>query len=556
MGAGFRFGRRSARGVHVPAGVRWGMPMEPRVRSPHESRILTVLAASALLVSFVETMLTPALPDLQQYFAQAPYTSVAWILSAYLLVGVATIPIFTKLGDVYGKRRILTVVLAVYAAAVALAPLSPVLAAAAGIDRANALGLLIAARGLQGVGLAMFPLALAMVAEDFPAERIAPSQGLVAAMFAVGSAFGLVGGSYLIESFGWQVAYASMILPAVLLPILVRGWLPEGHRGTGAPVDYAAAGLLGGGVALFLLAITLGPTWGWATLSPSALGRLPLGIPVLMLLAALLIGAFFARSLKAAHPLIDLRRLNEPNLILAYVGAILVGLAMFTAFVVITVLVEFPVVGLGLSLIDFGLLSIPTTVGMFVAAPLVGRGVARYGPRPMVLLGATLSGLGFALLLAFHGTYLELIVEAVPTFVGLIAILVSFTNVIALSEHRGDSGVRMGLSEMFQDLGASIGPVVVASILATFTRVVLVPAGGGLPAYVPLVVPSPFAFQLVFGIGVAICLIAGTFGALLRNYVVTGRAAPATSPTPEAPSPGPAAAGGEAGAGPAGIVAP
>jgi len=517
-----------------------------RPRALHETRILAVLAASALLVSFVETMLTPALPDLERFFANAPYTSVAWILSAYLLVGVATIPIFTKLGDVYGKRRILTAVLAVYAAAVVLAPLSPVIGAAAGIGRANALGLLIAARGLQGIGLAMFPLALAMVAEDFPAERIAPSQGLVAAMFAVGSAFGLVGGSYLIQSFGWQAAYASMIPPAVLLPILVRARLPEGRRGTGTPVDYTAAGLLGGGVALFLLAITLGPTWGWATVAPTAADRLPLGVPVLLLLAALLVGAFFARSLRVAHPLIDLRRLKERNLLLAYVGAILVGLAMFTAFVVLTVLVEFPVVGLDLSLVDFGLLSVPTTVAMFVTAPLVGRGVVRYGPRPMVLVGASVSGLGFALLLAFHGTYLQLIVEAVPTFVGLIAILVSFTNVIALSEHRGDSGVRMGLSEMFQDLGASIGPVLVASILATFTRTRLVPAGVGGSATVSLIVPSPFAFQLVFGIGIAICVVAGTLGAGLRNYVVAAATRPATASGPEGPTCGPAVAGREA----------
>src|SRR5579875_1500366 len=327
-GAGFRSRRSGGRGVHVPFGLRLRMPSDAsRPRALHETRILAVLAASALLVSFVETMLTPALPDLERFFANAPYTSVAWILSAYLLVGVATIPIFTKLGDVYGKRRILTVVLAVYAAAVVLAPLSP------------------------GIGLAMFPLALAMVAEDFPPERVAPSQGLVAAMFAVGSAFGLVGGSYLIQSFGWQAAYASMIPPAVLLPILVRARLPEGRRGTGTPVDYAAAGLLGGGVALFLLAITLGPTWGWATVAPTAADRLPLGVPVLLLLAALWVGAFFARSLRVAHPLIDLRRLKERNLLLAYVGAILVGLAMFTAFVVLTVLVEFPVVGLGLSLV-------------------------------------------------------------------------------------------------------------------------------------------------------------------------------------------------------------
>ncbi|EQD70373.1 major facilitator superfamily MFS_1, partial [mine drainage metagenome] len=205
-------------------------------------RILAVLAGAALLVSFVETMLTPALPALQTFFSNAPYTTIAWILTAYLLVGVASIPVVTRLGDVYGKQRILTLTLAVYAAAIVLAPLSPFLGAAVGLDRAHSLYLLIAARGLQGIGLSMFPLALAMVAEEFPPERIAPAQGLVAAMFAVGSAFGLVGGSYLIQSFGWPTAYAAMILPAVALPILVRRGLPEGRRGTREPVDYPSAG--------------------------------------------------------------------------------------------------------------------------------------------------------------------------------------------------------------------------------------------------------------------------------------------------------------------------
>jgi MFS family permease len=390
----------------------------------------------------------------------------------------------------------------------------------------------------------MFPLALAMVAEEFPVERIAPSQGLVAAMFAVGSAFGPVGGLYLIQTFGWQVAYSTLILPAALMLILGSVWMPPGHRGTGEPVDYAAAGLLGGGVAFFLLAITLGPDWDWGVWTPAELKGIPFGIPVQMIVATICIVAFFERSLRVAYPLIDLRRLRERNIFLAYTGAILVGLAMFTAFVVIPVLVDFPIVGLGLTLIDFGLLSIPTTVTTFLAAPIVGRGVARYGPRPMVLLGSALSGLGFTLLLEYHVTFLQLVVDAVPTFVGLITLLVSLTNVIALSVHRGDSGVRMGLSEMFQDLGASIDPVVVASILATFTRVVFIPTGGVIPPQ-PVVVPSAFAFDFVLGIGVAICVVTWVIGAFLRNYVVSGTAN--TLSRPNAPAkvtgPGPKQAG-------------
>ena len=503
----------------------------------HASRVLIVLASAALIVSFIETMLTPALPRLATFFSNAPYTTVAWILSAYLLVGVATIPIFAKLGDLYGKRRILGVVLVVYTFAVALAPATPLLGPWLGLDRAASIYLLIAVRGVQGVGLAMFPLALAMVAEALPRERVAPAQGIVAAMFAVGSGFGLVGGAWLIESFGWQVAYASMLPFVVVLPILAAYWLPEGHRGTGGRIDLPGAGLLAGALATFLLALTLGPTWGWGRWVGALAAGWPVGAPELFVLAGLFLAGFLVRSGRVAEPLLDLGRFRERNIALAYLGATLVGLAMFVAFVVLTVLVEFPVVGLGESVLAFGLLSIPTTLSMFVAAPLVGRGITRFGPRPMILTGAALSGVGFLLLLAFHTTYLEMISEAVPTFVGLVAVLVSVTNVIAMAARHDDRGIQMGMTETFQDLGASVGPVVVAALLATFTRVALVPDAAVPGGVASVVVPSAAAFSWIFAVGVAIAVLLGLVGAFLTNFRATEAAAGVPADGGSAPAP-------------------
>ncbi len=508
-------------------------PESPNSSSPttsHASRVLVVLASAALLVSFIETMLTPALPRLASFFGNAPYTTVAWILSAYLLVGVATIPIFAKLGDIYGKRRILTIVLSIYTAAVALAPATPLIATWLGIDRAAAIYLLIGVRGVQGVGLAMFPLALAMIADAVPRERVAPAQGTVAAMFAVGSAFGLVGGSWLIQSFGWQVAYASVLPFVIALPLLTGNWLPEGHRGTGGRIDLAGATLLGGTLATFLLALTLGPTWGWSRWVGGLSSGVPIGVPELFVLAGAFLLGFLVRSRRTTEPLIDLGRFRERNLALGYLGAALVGLAMYVAFVVLTVLVEFPIVGLGLSVLDFGLLSIPTTLAMFIAAPLVGRGVARFGPRPMTLLGSSLMAIGFLFLLEFHATYLQLVVEAIPTFTGLVTVLVAVTNVIAVSSHHGERGIQMGLTEMFQDLGASIGPVVVATLLATFTRVVLLPDPALPGGYASTTVPSAAAFNWIFGVGLAISVITGLIGLALTNYRAATDAVPRGHP--------------------------
>jgi MFS family permease len=445
------------------------------------------------------------------------------------------------LGDLYGKRRVLTIVLSIYTIAVALAPLTPLLAGDLGVSRAEAIYLLIGVRGVQGVGLAMFPIALAMVAEAVPKEQVAPAQGTVAAMFAVGSALGLVGGSWLIETYGWQAAYASVLPFVILLPILTGAWLPVGHRGTGGRIDLPGAGMLAGTLSAFLLALTLGPTWGWSRWSGGSLAGLPFGVPELLTLAGVFLVAFLIRSLRVTEPLLNLGRFRERNLALGYLGVALVGLALYVAFVVLTVLVEFPIAGLGLSVIDFGLLSVPTTVSMFIAAPLVGRGVARYGPRPMTILGSVLAGTGFLLLLAFHATYLQLVLEAIPTFTGLVAILVSVTNVVTMSSRHGERGVQMGLTEMFQDLGASVGPIVVATLLATFTRTVLVPVPGVVGAYSALSVPSATSFDWIFAIGVVICFATGLVGAFLSNYrVATG--SDSESPA-EAPAPTPTGGG-------------
>lgn len=508
-------------------------PASPTDRSA--GRILGLLAVAALLVNFIETMLVPALPRLSNFFDGAPYTTVAWILSAYLVVGVATIPLFGKLGDLYGKRRILTVVLSVYAFAVVLAPFTPGLATLLGLSRGNAVYLLIGVRGIQGVGLAMFPLALAMVAEALPKEQVAPAQGLIASMFAVGAALGLVGGSWLIEHFGWQMAYESVLAFAVALPFLAATVLPEGHRGTGGSLDVPGAALLAGTLGSFLVGLTLGPSWGWTALTGGSIGGVGFGVPELFLVALLLAGLFLWRERTAAEPIVDLRRLGDRNIALSYLGALLVGAALFVGFVVLTVLVEFPTVGLGLSVQDFGLFSIPTTVAMFVAAPLVGRAVARFGPRPMVLFGSGLATTGFLLLLGFHATYPELILEAVPTFVGLIAVLVSVTNVIAMSSHAGETGIHMGLTEMFQDLGASAGPVVVATFLATFTRTLTVPDPAAPGGSVATTIPSGTAFDVILAVGAAMTALMGVLGLFLTNYRVAHPVPdPGASPVPEA----------------------
>jgi MFS family permease len=509
----------------------------------HDARrgtiILVVLAAVALMVNYVETMLVPALPTLISFFDGVPYTTIAWVVSAYLLVGVSTTPVFAKLGDIYGRKRILIVVIALYTAALAVTGFTPQVATALGLSRFNAVYLLIALRGLQGVGLAMFPLAFAMVGEELPPARVGQAQGLIAAMFAIGAALGLFGGAWLIQNYGWQFAYHTVLPIALVLLGLVVWELPESRHRLNVRLDVPGAALLGGALAALLLGLSQGPSWGWGQWAAVRFGPVPFGVPELFVIAVVASLLFYLRERTAQAPMVRLERFRERNLAISYFGILLVGTSLFLGFVGITILVETPIVGLGRSVFEFGILSLPTTMSMLLVAPFAGRAISRFGPKPVMILGSALATLGFVLMLTFDHRYGELLVVPIPTFVGLVMMIISITNIVVLSSRKGETGIQTGMAEMFQDLGAAIGPVLVATVLASFTGTfyasVATPAG---PVQVPVQLPTLAGFHWLFAIGAMMSATCGLLALFLRNYHFADASAPATVAAPTA-VPGP-----------------
>jgi MFS family permease len=506
-----------------------------RVTARRGTIILVLLAAAALMVNYVETMLVPALPTLVAFFNGVPYTTIAWVVSAYLLVGVSTTPLFAKLGDIYGKKRMLVVVLSIYAIAVAFTGFTPQIATSLGFSRFNAVYLLIALRGLQGVGLAMFPLSFAMVGEELPPAKVAQAQGLIAAMFAVGAALGLFGGAWIIQSYGWQAAYHIVIPIAAAIVVFALWALPESQHRLKARLDVEGAALLGGTLATFLVGLSQAPSWGWTKLAAVHFDALPLGVPELFVLSGALAVLFYLRERTAAEPMVHLERFRERNLAISYFAALLVGTALFLGFVGITILVETPIVGLGRSIFAFGVLSLPTTMSMLVAAPFMGRAIARYGPKPVMMLGAALATVGFLLMIAFGSTYDELFLSPIPTFVGLVTMIIAITNMVVLSSRRGETGIQTGMAEMFQDLGASIGPVLVATILASLTGVFYTGVTGP-SGPVTVVLPTLTAFHWLFGVGALLALTCGVMAGFLENYTfaATGERSDSVVPSPSA----------------------
>ena len=477
--------------------------------------VIVVLAVMALMVTYVETMVLPAFRTFVSFFDNAPTTTVVWIVSAYLLVGTVATPIFGKLGDKYGKKRMFLLVMTLYAVAVSVAGFTPDLGSALGVDRANQIYLLIGARAFQGLGMGMFPLAFAMLPEVFPAARVGQAQGIVGGMFAAGAALGLAGGGYMAYRFGWQLTYHTITPIAVLLVVLAYLVLRESPHLSPKPIDIPGISSLGIALAMAMLGLTEGTYWGWTNFSAVSFGGIQWGVPEFFLFAFDAALFFVYWEGRAAFPVVSFAALRERNIWISNVNAVIVGVAMFLVFVTLTILVEDPFApGFGYSEFQMGLVALPSALSMLAFAPLWGRWVAAKGPKPVMMAGFAVMGLGALGLTLLHSSIVELMVFAIPALVGNVAILIAMSNIIVLSVSPKELGIQTGMNQTFRNLGSAVGPVLAATITAAF----IAQARVAPPPAPTVAVPAIAGFEVLFAIVVGISAAGFALSLGLRNY--------------------------------------
>jgi MFS family permease len=527
----------SSNGVLTAAGASY----DPRVARG----TLIVLAVMALMVTYVETMVLPAFRAFILFFDNAPTTTVVWIVSAYLLVGTVATPIFGKLGDKYGKKRVLLFVMGLYAVAVSVAGFTPNIGSALGVSTANQIYILIGVRAFQGLGMGMFPLAFAILPEVFPAARVGQAQGIIGGMFATGAALGLVGGGYIAYTFGWQLTYHTVTPIAILLVILAYLLLRESPHLSPKPIDIPGITSLGLALAMVMFGLTEGVYWGWSSFSAVTLAGIPFGVPQFFLIALAATVFFLFWEPRAPYPVVSFKALQERNIWISNVNGVIVGLGMFLIFVALTILVEDPYApGFGYDEFQMGLVAFPSALGMLIFAPVWGRWVAQRGPKPVMITGFAVMGLGGLGLLLFHATILELILFAIPALVGNVAVLIAMSNIIVLSVSPKELGIQTGMNQTFRNLGSAVGPVLAAVLTASYTisAVVAVTPRGPIRGNVPAIA----GFEFLFGLVAVVAVIGLILSLGLRNYrfsadgVRTGApstAGESTGPIPSEPAP-------------------
>ncbi len=455
--------------------------------------VLALFSIVAIMVLYTEAMIIPALPTIEaQYNITAAWA--AWILSIYLVVAAVTIPIFGKLGDSYGKKKFLLVVMSLYTIGVI------------GNSFAWNLPSLLVFRAIQGIGLGIFPLEFAIIRDEFPPERVTIATGIVSAMYGAGAAVGLVVGAWVSSNYGWQTTYRTVIPAAIILTLLAAYKLNESPIRTPSRVDVLGATTFAIAIVSFLVAITEGQTWGWT--SQSTLGLLGISLAFIII--------FVVIESRIIDPMISLAMMSKRNVFFTNLIAFIGGLCYFMLFQTIVYLMQQPPpVGFGFTLFHAGLILAPAAILLLVAAPFAGVIINRRGPKLPLIIGTVILAASFYYLYAFHGTEPQIIFGVLIAAVGVGFILVTTLNIIVRSVKQSQTGIATGMVTIFQTVGSAVGPVIAGVYLTQYVSPLIIQTPRG-PVMGPLL-PNATAFDYIFLTALGISIIGVLVSLLIKG---------------------------------------
>jgi EmrB/QacA subfamily drug resistance transporter len=285
----------------------------------HYGLTLGILTLAATAYALQQTMVVPALPAFQEDL-DASTTWVTWVLTGFLLSAAVLTPILGKLGDRFGKERLLVASLAIF------------FVGCVGCALAPDIWTLIAARVVSGAGGAVFPLSFGIIRDEFPPEKVKVGIGLLSAVFGVGGGFGLVLSGLIVDNASWRWMFVIGAVVVAVSMVLVHRFVPESPVRSSARVDVPGAILLSAMLTTLLLGLSEGESWGWT--SAAVLG--------LFALSALCAVVWVVLELRVDEPLIDMRVLADRPVLLTNATALISGFAMFGSFVLVPRFVEAP----------------------------------------------------------------------------------------------------------------------------------------------------------------------------------------------------------------------
>jgi MFS family permease len=484
---------------------------------------LAILSCLGLITMYGETMVLPAIPDFIQDF-NISYNTSSWILSSYLIAGAVMTPIAGRLSDIYGKKKILLIVMAVYSTGIL----------AGGF--ANSIEFMIAARAAQGVGMSMFPIAFGIIREILPEKKLAIGQTIFSSTFSGGAVVGLMVGATIIQNFGWQATFFSIFPIAIILGLVIRKIIHvrdlsttvtkvkevEGQREreelrnekkNSTPPSSPTIDVKG----TLALAVTIISFLAGISFLESSSANAGFQVVALFSIAAVSLAIFIIIEKRVSSPLLDLKLMTHRMILPATIILMMVFLCMFMVYQTIPIMVRSPPpLGFGGDAVVTASVQLPFMIVLLIGTIMSGFILNKVGNTRLTLLGTIISAIGFFSLLLFHSTEFMVSVSLTIISAGLSLSITGGFNVVLLSAPIQMTGIALGITLLLNLVGMSIGP----SIAAMFQQMYQ----GTVEGVVGEQFPTQEAYNLIFLTAALISLASVALGlALARRKIVAGK---------------------------------
>ena len=341
-------------------------------RRPHYGLTFATLVVAVLAYSLMQSLVAPALLSIQ-HDVNTTTTTVTWLLTGYLLSACVATPILSRFGDMFGKRRMVIYVLFAFFVGTLVCAL------------ATSITQLIVGRVIQGAGGALFPLSVGIIRDEFPSRRVVTGVATLSGIIGTGSSIGIVLAGPITDYLSYHWLFWIPLVPIAAATAACFVVVPESPKRDRVPVDWLGGVLLAAWLVAILLAVSESTKWGWG--SARIIGLFAAGALVSILWVAV--------EARTVHPLVDMQIMRMRAVWTSNAAAFLIGFGLFTGFVLIPQFAEAPTstgYGFGASVTRGSLFLVPMSMAMLIVSLLVGKALARMGPRLPIAIGALLSG--------------------------------------------------------------------------------------------------------------------------------------------------------------------
>ncbi|KAA0023958.1 MFS transporter [Antrihabitans cavernicola] len=460
------------------------VPTDERSRVPTPAVLIAVLGSCGVVVSLMQTLVVPLIPSLPQ-FLNTSAANASWVITATLLAGAVVTPISGRLGDMFGKRRVLFIsLLALIVGSIVCALFSSLIPVVIG-------------RALQGAAMGAIPLGISIMRDELPSERVGSAMAIMSATLGIGGAIGLPFSAAIAQVADWHVLFWVSAGLGAVCAALVFALIPESPVRTPARFDFVGAVGLTLALTSLLLAITKGGDWGWGSSTT-------LSLFAASLIVFLVWGAY---ELRTTSPLVDLRVSSRPRVLFTNVASIAVGFALYGMSLTLPQLLMAPRAtgyGFGLSMIEAGLALAPGGFVMMLLSPVSARISATRGPKVTLMLGSGVIGVGYLAALVLMNSVWEIVIASMIIAGGIGLAYAAMPALIMGAVPLSETAAANGLNSLMRSIGTSTSSAVMSVVLAHLT----ISLGEH-------VLPSQHGFSVAFMISIGAAVLAVALAACI-----------------------------------------